>query len=284
VHQRGGLIVLQLWHVGRISHPSLQPGGVLPVAPSPVRPAGKAFHASGEFVPFETPRALEPGEIKSALDDYRAGAANALDAGFDGVEVHGANGYLPQQFLEERTNQRTDDYGGSPERRARFLLEAVAAAIEVWGAGRVGVRLSPFGTANDSGRHADPVATYLPAVSALAEHRLAYLHLIEPRADGAGGGAPAGDEGPTAAAAFRPHWPGRIITAGGFTGPEADDVIGRGEADAVAFGRAFIANPDLPLRLSRGAELNPPDRSTFYLGDHVGYTDYPTLDELDRSA
>jgi N-ethylmaleimide reductase len=284
VHQRGGLIVLQLWHVGRISHPSLQPGGVLPVAPSPVRPAGKAFHASGEFVPFETPRALEPSEIKSVLDDYRLGAANALAAGFDGVEVHGANGYLPQQFLEERTNQRTDDYGGSPERRARFLLEVVAAAVEVWGAGRVGVRLSPFGTANDSGRHADPVATYLPAVSALAEHRLAYLHLIEPRADGAGGGAPAGDGVPTAAAAFRPHWPGRIITAGGFTGPEADEVIARGEADAVAFGRAFIANPDLPLRLSQGAGLNPPDRSTFYLGDHVGYTDYPTLDELDRSA
>jgi len=284
VHARGGLIVLQLWHVGRVSHPSFQPDGGLPVAPSPVRPAGQSFTADGGFAPFPTPRPLELTEIKAMVDDYRAGAANALAAGFDGVEVHGANGYLPQQFLEERSNRRTDEYGGDQARRNRFVLEVVDAAVEVWGAARVGIRLSPYGIANDSGQHGDPVAVYLPIVRALAERDLAYLHLIEARANSAVTGAPVDTDAPSAAAAFRPHWPGRLITAGGFTGPSARDVVERGDADAVAFGRAFIANPDLPARLARGAELNVPDRSTFYRGDHTGYTDYPVLADLERSA
>ncbi|HZZ48426.1 MAG TPA: alkene reductase [Pseudonocardia sp.] len=284
VHAQGGLIVLQLWHVGRVSHPSFQPGGALPLAPSAVAPAGQAFTADGGFAPFETPRALETTEIKSIVDDYRAGAANALAAGFDGVEVHGANGYLPQQFLEERINQRSDEYGGDQERRNRFLLEIVDASVEVWGASRVGVRLSPFGDANDSGQHADPVAAYLPTVAALAERELAYLHLIEPRANGSAFGLPDNPDAPSAAAAFRPHWPGRLITAGGFSRTLAEETVERGDADAIAFGRAFIANPDLPARLASGAELNPGDRATFYGGDRHGYTDYPTLAELERSA
>ena len=282
VHSKGGLIVAQLWHVGRISNPAFQPGGAAPVAPSAIRAAGKGFLPSGETAPYETPRALEIEEIAHLVDAYRDGAKNAVAAGFDGVEVHGANGYLPHQFLQRATNRRADAYGGSVENRARFVIDIVDAVAEVAGADRVGLRLSPFGKANDSG-HDDELPVFRHLVTELATRGLAYLHLIEPRADGVGGDASEAGA-PTAAAAFRPYWPGSLIAAGGFTAETAEAVLAGGEADAVAFGRLFIANPDLPARLAIGAPLNPYDRSTFYLGDHRGYTDYPTFSGTEKIA
>lgn len=282
VHAKGGLIVAQLWHVGRISHRAYQPGGTDPVAPSAIAAAERGLLPSGDIAPYETPRALELKEIFRLVDAYRDGARNALAAGFDGVEIHGANGYLPQQFLESATNQRTDAYGGSVENRARFVIEIVEAAADVVGADRVGLRLSPFGKTNDSGRDGEQVV-FRHLVSTLASYGLAYLHLIEPRADGVGHDVSVAGA-PTAAAAFRPYWPGRIIAAGGFSSDKAENALGTGEADAVAFGRHFISNPDLPARLANGAPLNPYDRRTFYRGDHRGYTDYPTLSDAEKVA
>lgn len=278
VHARGGLIFLQLWHVGRISHRSFQPGGAQPVAPSAVAPAGKAFTASWEFVDFETPRALDTGELAGIVDAFRQGARNALAAGFDGVEIHSANGYLLQQFLESRTNQRTDGYGGSIEARSRLLFEVVTAVTEVWGADRVGVRLSPFGNANDSGEP-DPLPLYRHVITNLATFGLAYLHLVEAR----------GTDEVTAGAtltvdALREFWPGPLIAAGGFTGASAEAAVRAGQVDAIAFGRLFIANPDLPQRLQAGAPLNPYDRKTFYGGGELGYTDYPRWEPAAQSA
>ncbi|MEW6092315.1 MAG: alkene reductase, partial [Pseudomonadota bacterium] len=185
VHAKGGIIFLQLWHTGRISHPSFQPGGVQPVAPSAIAPAGKAFTPSFEMVPFETPRALDTGEIPAIIEAYREGARNALAAGFDGVELHGANGYLIEQFLHSKTNQRTDAYGGSVENRTRLLMEVMTALVEIWGADRVGVRLSPFGVVNDAGE-ADPIGLYSHVLARLATLNIAYVHLIESRNTDAG--------------------------------------------------------------------------------------------------
>jgi N-ethylmaleimide reductase len=279
VHEKGGVIFLQLWHVGRISHPSHQPGGELPVAPSAVQPAGNAINAGWEEVPFVTPRELRLEEIAPLVQEYRRGAQNALAAGFDGVEVHGANGYLLDQFLRDGTNKRRDSYGGSPENRARLLLEVVGAVCEVFGSDKVGVRLSPFGTFNDM-RDSDPVALFRFVMRALGERRIAYVHLIEARGDEDLHDAPALEPGaaPTAEL-FRPYFPGVLIGAGGFTRESASEAVAEGTVDAVAFGRAFIANPDLPRRLEVGAPLNGYDRSTFYGGNEKGYTDYPTLPE-----
>ena len=274
VHAEGGLIVAQLWHVGRISHSSLQPGGALPVAPSAVAPAGRAMRPDFTPTDFETPRALELDEIAGVVERYRAGARHAKDAGFDGVEIHGANGYLAQQFLESHTNRRTDAYGGSLENRARFLLEITDAAIDVFGADRVGVRLSPFGSANDSLGGADVLELYTHVLAELAARGIAFLHLIEPRGHRDG---PAAGGVESAAVLFRPLWPGVLTTAGGFTPATGAAIVADGHADAVAFGRLFIANPDLPERIRSGAALNPYDRSTFYGGDRAGYTDYPAL-------
>lgn len=276
VHERGGLIFLQLWHVGRISHSSIQPGGLLPVAPSAIAPAGNALTASFERVPYEKPRALETHEIPEIIESYRRAAHNAITADFDGVEIHAANGYLLEQFLQTRTNQRTDAYGGSIENRTRLLLEVTEAVVGVVSSGRVGVRLSPFGRANDSGE-ADPVPLYTRVIRKLARLDLAYLHLIEPRASGAGQSEVDHQDVPSVTKLFRSIWPGVLIPAGNFTGSTANAVIADGYADAVAFGRAFIANPDLPQRLERGAALNPYDRNTFYGGGAAGYTDYPAL-------
>lgn len=285
VHAKGGVIFLQLWHVGRVSHSSFQPGGALPVAPSAVPITGNgmmAMTADGKMVPYETPRALETGEIKEIVEAFRQAAGNAMKAGFDGVEIHGANGYLLEQFLQSHTNLRTDRYGGSIENRARLLMEITQAAIEVWGANRVGVRLSPYGVANGSGE-ADPMPLYTHVIKALDPLGLAYLHFIEPRSSGAGRAEVNHQNVPSAMVLFRPIWRGVLISAGGFTGETAEAAIAEGHADAIAFGRIFISNPDLPRRLQHGFPLTPYNRATFYGGEAVGYTDYPVYGELERA-
>jgi N-ethylmaleimide reductase len=281
VHAKGGIIFLQLWHVGRVSHSSFQPGGVLPVAPSAVAISSefKTGTADGKLVDYETPRALETSEIPGIVDAFRQAAKNALKAGFDGVEIHGANGYLLEQFLQSHSNLRTDQYGGSIENRARLLLEITQAVAGVWGAGRVGVRLSPYGIANGSGEP-DPMPLYTHVVQALNPLGLAYLHFIEPRSSGAGRAEVNWQNVPSAMVLFRPIWKGKLIAAGGFTGETAEAAIAEGHADAVAFGRIFISNPDLPRRLQRGFPLTPYNRKTFYGGEEAGYTDYPEHNEL----
>ncbi len=282
VHGKGGLIFLQLWHVGRVSHSSFHPGGALPVAPSAVPITGSgmmAMTADGKVAPYETPRALETDEVVAVVDAFRQAASNALTAGFDGVEIHGANGYLIEQFLQSHTNLRTDRYGGSIDNRARILMEITQAAIDVWGSSRVGVRLSPYGVANGSGE-ADPMPLYGHVIQALDSLDLAYLHFIEPRSSGAGRAEVNHQNVPSAMVLFRPIWRGVLISAGGFTGEAAEAAIAAGHADAIAFGRIFISNPDLPRRLQYGFPLTPYNRATFYGGEEVGYTDYPVHGEL----
>jgi len=282
VHAKGGLIFLQLWHVGRVSHSSFQPGGALPVAPSAVPITGEgmlAMTADGKMVPYETPRALETDEVGQVVEAFRQAAANAKEAGFDGVEIHGANGYLLEQFLQSRINLRSDQYGGSIENRARLLLEITRGAIEVWGENRVGVRLSPYGVANGSGE-ADPMPLFTHVVEALDSLGLAYLHFIEPRSSGAGRAEVNWQNVPSAMALFRPIWRGVLIAAGGFTGETAEAAIAQGHADAIAFGRIFISNPDLPSRLRNGFPLTPYNRATFYGGEAAGYTDYRVHDGM----
>jgi N-ethylmaleimide reductase len=284
VHARGGLIFLQLWHVGRVSHSSFQPGGALPVAPSavPISAELKTMTADGKPASYETPRALETSEIPDVVESFRQAAINAQKAGFDGVEIHGANGYLIEQFLQSRTNLRTDQYGGSIENRARLLMEITQAVVEVWGVDRVGVRLSPYGIANDSGE-ADPMPLYTHVIKSLDLFELAYLHFIEPRSSGAGRAEVNHQNVPSAMVLFRPIWGGVLISAGGFTGESAGAAIAAGHADAIAFGRIFISNPDLPNRLREGHPLTPYNRATFYGGEEKGYTDYPAHGELERA-
>lgn len=270
VHAKGGSIVMQLWHVGRQSHPDIQPHGEVPVAPSAIQAEGYAYSRHGE-VPFSMPRALERHEIPAIIAQFGAGAARAKEAGFDGVEIHGANGYLPDQFLQDGTNHRTDDYGGSIENRARFLIEATQAAIDAVGADRVGVRLSPSGTYG-SMTDSNPQETFGYAAARLDELDIAYLHVVEPRIRGT---ELIAEAQPVAAHHLRQIFHGTLIAAGGFDGPSAEAILQAGDADAVAFGRSFIANPDLPERLRLGVPLTPYDRATFYGGDARGYTDYP---------
>jgi N-ethylmaleimide reductase len=276
VHKAGGKIVLQLWHVGRISHPSLQPGGAAPVAPSAL-PANNSgtYTADWKPTPILTPRALETAEISGIVSDFVKGATNAKAAGFDGVEVHGANGYLIDQFLQDGSNKRTDKYGGSIENRARLLFEVLDGVIGVWGKGRVGVRLSPYGTFNDMS-DSDPMALFSYVLAGLNERGLAFLDLIEPRSSNAGGG---GDEGgiptaPITADLFRGVFKGTLISAGGYNPESAKLAIDANKADAIAFGRWFISNPDLPKRIMHNIGLTKYDRATFYGGDAKGYTDY----------
>jgi N-ethylmaleimide reductase len=227
----------------------------------------------GKIAPFETPRALETAEIEKLIDQYRHAARNAMLAGFDGVEIHGANGYLIEQFLQSRSNQRVDKYGGTIDNRARFLREVTEAVAGVCGSDRTGVRLSPFGSANDSGED-DPVPLYSHVVRSLATLDLAYLHFIEPRSSISMRTDVARTDVPMAIDLFRPLWPGVLMSAGGFTAESATEAIGNGKTDLIAFGRSFISNPDLPQRLKAGVALNRPDRATFYGGDATGYTDY----------
>ena len=274
VHARGGRIFLQLWHVGRISHPLLQPGGELPVAPSAIAPEGEAITLEGPK-PFVTPRALETEEIPGIVEQYRKGAENALAAGFDGVEIHGANGYLLDQFLEDGTNKRTDQYGGSIENRARLLMEVTEAVVSVWGGQRVGIRLSPSGTFN-SMSDSNPSALFSYVADSLNRFNLAYLHLVEPRTDGST--TLDNSTGGLFTEYFRPIFKGTLIAAGGYDRDLGNAVLASGNADLVAYGRLYIANPDLPERFALNASLNKPDRSTFYGGDEKGYIDYPSLE------
>ena len=277
VHAAGGRIFCQLWHVGRISHVSLLPGGRAPVAPSAIRAAAKTFTAEG-FAEVSQPVALSLEEIAATLADYRHAAEMALAAGFDGVELHAANGYLLDQFLQDRTNHRSDAYGGSVENRMRLLAEVIDKLVAVWGAERVGVRLSPLGQANDIG-DSDREGLF-GAVYAMIEARgLAYLHVVETMP------VPTPDpEGRAMIERLRAGYGGFYIANGGYSDADrAVRAIAAGDADAVAIGRAFIANPDLPERLRIGAALNPPDQATFYGGGATGYVDYPFLDG-DRAA
>lgn len=276
VHERGGRIFLQLWHVGRISHRTLQPQNQLPVAPSAIKPKGGTYSPSWEAVEFETPRALETSEVSAVVEQYKRGAMNAKAAGFDGVEVHGANGYLIDQFLQDGTNQRRDQYGGSIENRVRFLLEVTDAVVSVWGNGRVGVRLSPFGSFNDMA-DSDSVGLFTHALRKLGERRIAYAHLVEPR-QAAGESDKLISGAPEPTRMFRDVFQGVMISAGGYTREEAMRAVEEGRADAIAFGRLFISNPDLVQRLKSNSELNKYHRPTFYGGEEKGYTDYPALD------
>jgi len=272
VHARGGRIFLQLWHVGRISHTSLQPDGQAPVGPSAAAADAHTFDGTG-FVKTSTPRALETDEIPRVLDDYRRAAQNAKDVGFDGVEVHAANGYLLDQFLRDGANHRTDAYGGSVENRVRILREVLAAVSEVWSPGRVGVRFSPFSTFNgiwDS----DPMTTFGHAIEAANEAGLGYLHMVEGQI-GESRESPEGCD----VSALRRRFDGPYMANNGFGRADAIEAVETGHADLIAFGKPFIANPDLPERLERNAELNTPDPNTFYGGGAEGYTDYPTLAE-----
>ncbi|MDB5763034.1 MAG: NADH:flavin oxidoreductase [Herminiimonas sp.] len=280
VHAAGGLIFLQLWHVGRISHPALQPDHMLPVASSAIKPHGQAFieneKGEGELVPFIAPRALQIEEMPYLVAQYTRGARNAMDAGFDGVEIHGANGYLPDQFISSSTNQRTDRYGGSIENRARLLMEVVETAIDIWGKDRVGVRLSPLGKANDIS-DSDPEATFGYIVGKLNDYQMAYLHVINPAAAQIENKMEPDPAAQRMLALIREKYRGTLMLAGGFDRDTAEAWLEQGKADLIAFGREFLANPDLPERFRRRAPLNAYDPSTYYGGGAKGYTDYPSL-------
>lgn len=272
VHAAGGRIFVQLWHVGRIGHPSVH--GHTLVAPSAIQPKGSIFTAQG-LQPIPVPRALATDEIPGIVEDYRRAAHNAKEAGFDGAEVHGANGYLLDQFLQSGTNTRTDGYGGSLPNRARLLLEATRAVAEVLGTDRVGVRLSPGGAVGDI-HDEDPIETFTFAASQLSDLDLAYLHVVE----NSQAGAPHGLETVGGATALmRKAYAGTLISNGAYTRDSAEQALESGAADLIAFGRAFLANPDLPARFERDAPLNEPNPDTYYGGGAEGYTDYPALDE-----
>jgi N-ethylmaleimide reductase len=279
VHAKGGRIVMQIVHSGRVSHSSYSTDGSVPVGPSAIVPAtGQAFTPSFELAPFETPRSLFATEILSIVADFRRAARNAITAGFDGVEIHAANGYLLDQFLQDGSNQRTDNYGGSIENRARLLLQVVDAIGGEIGYDRVGVRLSPFASFNDM-HDSDPVALFGHVISQLSLRAPAYLHLIEARAASLGLSDELAAGLGNNIAIFRQSFAGPVISAGGYTAASGEALVAAGGADAVAYGRMFIANPDLVQRFAEGADLNHYDRASFYGGAEQGYLDYPVLAE-----
>lgn len=269
VHAKGGKIVIQLWHVGRISHPSLLPNAALPVAPSAIKPKGQAFTYQG-LVDYVTPRALETSELPAIVQDYVHASHAAMTAGFDGVEIHAANGYLLDQFLRDGTNQRQDQYGGSVENRARLLLEVTQAVVGAIGADKVGVRLSPVNPFNDM-RDSQPQFTFDYVTQVLNPFGLAYLHVVE------GGIHGGGEAEPFDFGAMRKLYKGAYMANLSYDKARANAAIANGHADCVAFGVPFIANPDLVERFAQNAPLNVADSSTFYGGSEHGYIDYPTL-------
>ena len=280
VHDAGGRIFCQLWHVGRQSHVDVQEDGEAPVAPSAVRATGQGRTRDG-LKDWSEPRALEADEIAATVEDYARAARNAIRAGFDGVELHAANGYLIDQFLQDGSNKRTDGYGGPVENRARFLFEALEAIVAEVGAARTGIRLSPHnvhGGISDS----DPWALHEHVVRGLSGRGLAYLHVIEPRT--LPGGRVREGEAANAAPRLRPLFDGPWIAAGGFGREGAEEILQAGHADLVAFGRWFISNPDLAARFERDLPLNPYDRSTFYTPGPAGYVDYPAWEETQAAA
>jgi N-ethylmaleimide reductase len=272
VHERGGRIFIQIWHVGRISHVSLQPGNRAPVAPSAIRAKGKTF-VNGTFTEISEPRALALEEIPGIIETFRRGTANAIAAGFDGVEIHGANGYLLDQFAKDGTNRRTDAYGGSIENRARLMLEVAKVVAGEIGPERTGIRISPVTPANDvSDSNPQPLFDHI--VEHLNAMKLAYIHVIE----GATGGPR--DIAPFDYGSLRRRFKGAYMANNGYDFDLATRMLAADAADLIAFGKPFIANPDLVERLKRGAPLNVPDKATFYGGGAKGYTDYPTLGEV----
>lgn len=270
VHAAGGRIFLQLWHVGRISHTSLQADGEAPWAPSAIRAEAQTFTADG-FQDCSEPKAMTKEDIRKTVWDYGQAARNALEAGFDGIEVHAANGYLLDQFLQDKSNRRDDEYGGSIENRLRFLNEVVEEVSQVYPRGRIGVRLSPLGQFNDMG-DSNPKALFSAVVDSLNQHKLAYLHVVEQFP-----GSEASDEDRQFIADLRAAYQGVYIANGGYDLFSAVEAINSGHADALTFGRPFIANPDLPERFRQSADLNQWDDDTFYGGGRKGYTDYPFL-------
>jgi hypothetical protein len=266
VHKAGGRILLQLWHVGRISDPMFL-DGELPVAPSAIQPKGHVSLVRPEKQ-FVTPRALATNEVADIIEEFRKGAENAKEAGFDGVEIHGANGYLLDQFLQDSTNKRDDIYGGSLENRARLMLEITDAVISVWGAGRVGMHLAPRGDFHDMG-DSNLLATFTYVAKQLGKRNIAFICAREALRDD------------WFAPKLKKAFGGVYIANEGFTKETAGPVIAEGKADAVAFGKLFIANPDLPYRFEKSAPLNEPDTSTFYVGAAKGYTDYPFAEGSD---
>lgn len=272
VHSKGGHIYLQLWHVGRISHPAYQREGALPVAPSAIKPKGQVFTGTS-MEEYVTPRALETSEIPGIIAEYVHGAELAKQAGFDGVEIHNANGYLLDQFLRTGTNRRGDRYGGSVQNRAHLTLEVTEAVAGVWGGERVGIRFSPAGVFNDMS-DANPLETFGHVLRELNRFGLAYAHITRVTAQDIAHGAAEG-VGPKE---LRPAWNGKVVTAGGFTLESGNEALAEGWADAIAYGVPFLANPDLPERFRGNAALNTPDESTFYASGPQGYTDYSFLD------
>lgn len=271
VHEQGTKIFLQLWHTGRASHSSFQPNHQLPIAPSAIKISGSEAHTPDGKKPYETPRALETDEIPLIVEEYRQAAANAKEAGFDGVEIHGANGYLIDEFLQSKTNQRNDRYGGSVANRYRFLQEVVEAILTVWDAGRVGIRLSPNGSFNDMGSP-DYRESFTYIARQLNSYQLAYLHLL----DGLAFGFHELGE-PMTIAEFRKIYAGVLIGNCGYDRTDAEKAIASGEADLVAFGRPYISNPDLAARFAHNWELNPDaEMNVWYSPGAEGYTNFPT--------
>ena len=274
VHDEGGKIMMQLWHTGRVGHSSVR-NGQLPVAPSAIRIEGQKHFTPTGMQDYETPRALTTDEVKAVINDYRTAARNAKDAGFDGVELHGAFGYLPNQFLVDGANHRTDEYGGSVENRSRFVLEVMQALVDVWGPQRAGIKLSPSIPYNGM-IDTNPEALFGYLIGELNALPLAYLHLMQPLMP---------------IDAF-PHWPKDVLATfggltdkpimvnGGYTQHTAEAEVSKGRAQLVSFGALALANPDLPARFARNAPLNEPDRASFYAGGAEGYIDYPTLEQV----
>ena len=281
VHAKGGKIISQLWHTGRSSNVETT-GGATPVSASVDPSYWEGEHlvsAPSGWVKPSPHRALETAEIAGIIEDYRKAAERASAAGFDGVELHGANGYLPAQFLQDGSNKRTDEYGGSIENRSRFLLEIVEALVSVWGGDRVGVRIAPSGTWNDMS-DSNPEALYSYLAEQLNRFELAYLHVLEPRVKG--NVVIAEGQAPVASRMLRKIFKGKILAAGGFEPETAEEVVEQGDADGVVFGRHFVSNPDLPKRIELGLPLTPYDRNTFYTFDAKGYTDYLPYREAAR--